>query len=782
MRSNWIKSPLFIFTIIVLLFFFKFFILGKIPLAADLLISEYNPWKQYSFLGYNPGTFPSKFQYGDVIHQLYPWKTFTIESFKNLTTPLWNPYNFSGHPFLADIQSAVFQPLNLLYLILSQPFAWGLTIALQPFIALMGTYLFGRKIGLKKEAAIFSSIAYAFSLYMTTFLEYNTMGHVIAILPLILYGIELILLKNKFIGILIFSLSIVYAIFAGHIQLAGFNILFAIIYALFRLSTTKDKLKHSLLLFISFTISLLIASIQLLPTLELLSLAARMNQNYQFLIEKLLLQPFQSILFFSPDFFGNPATGNYRIADSYPGNSIYIGLATVILAISSIILIKKNNFIKFFIFMSCLFILLFFRNPLSEMFFKINIPFFSTGSPTNAIYLLSFCLSLLAGFGIENLKNKNKLLLFLSLIIICFLGINSFIFKDLVNSKNLILSLLLSFAILTILIVNNFNKVKHTIIITIFTIITVIDLFFYFQKFNSFVPKEIIFPDTKIFSYIQQNSGINRIWGYKDANLEPNFNTQYKIFSAEGTDPLYPKSYGEIIKASYKGDVNVDFSNQTRSDAIISQHNFGFTNPFRSKILQLTGTKYILDIKNSTQDNFPIDEYNIIYEEALWRVLKDSKAAERIFFAKKLNYYSNSEEFANKFFNSNFNVQQDILIENNSYPKNYLDKIDNNPKYKLIEYSPNQIIINTQSKTKQILFISDTYYPGWKATVDNQETKIVKTNFAFRSVAIPQGQHTVKMIYNPNSFRNGFYLTILGFAGLVILCILYFRNEYFKKD
>lgn len=782
MRSNWIKSPLFIFTIIVLFFFFNFFFLGKIPLAADLLISEYNPWKQYSFLGYNPGSFPSKFQYGDVIHQLYPWKTFTIESFKNLSIPLWNPYNFSGHPFLADIQSAVFQPLNLLYLILSQPVAWGLSIALQPFIALIGTYLFIKKIGLNKESAILSSVAYAFSLYMSTFLEYNTMGHVIAVLPVTLYAIELILLKHKSKGILIFSLSIAYAIFAGHIQLAGFNIIFAAIYSLFRLSSAKDKLKHSLLLFSTFIISLLIASIQLLPTLELLSLAARMNQNYQFLIEKLLIQPFQSVLFFSPDFFGNPATGNYRIPDSYPGNSIYIGFATIILAISSLVLIKKNAFIKFFVFMSCLFILLFFRNPLSETFFKINIPFFSTGSPTNAIYLLSFSLSVLAGFGIENLKSKNKLLIVLTMFIIFYLGLNSFIFKDLVNIKNLIFSLLLSLALLTILIINSLNKVKHSFIISIFIIITIIDLFFYFQKFNSFVPKEIIFPDTKIFSYIKQNSGINRIWGYKDASLEPNFNTQYRIFSAEGTDPLYPKSYGELIKATYKGKINVDFSNQTRSDAVVSQHNIGFTNPFRNKILQLTGTKYILDIKNSTPDNFPIDEYNIIYEEELWRVLRDSKAADRIFFAKKIDYYSSSEDFAKKFFNSTFNTQQDILVENNSYPKNYLNNVDKNPKFNLIQYSPNQIVIKTQSNTNQILFISDTYYPGWKAMIDNQEAQIIKTNLTFRSVAIPKGEHILKMTYYPNSFKNGLYLTILGFAGLLILCILYLRNEYFKKN
>ena len=31
--------------------------------------------------------------------------------------PLWNPYQFCGHPYIAGFQSAIFYPLNLIFLV-----------------------------------------------------------------------------------------------------------------------------------------------------------------------------------------------------------------------------------------------------------------------------------------------------------------------------------------------------------------------------------------------------------------------------------------------------------------------------------------------------------------------------------------------------------------------------------------------------------------------------------------------------------------------------------------
>src|SRR5579864_8775020 len=193
MKQKEISLIFFLFFLITAGFFYKTIIHGYIPFPGDLLISEYNPWKTYSYLGYAPGSYPNKAQYFDVIRQLYPWKTLGISLLKQGQFPLWNPYNFSGTPLFANFQSAILYPLNIFYFFLSQVTAWSILVFLQPFLAGFFTYIFARKIGISKFGSVFSGIAFAFSSFLTVWLEYNTVGHVIIWLPLVLVSIEYLL-------------------------------------------------------------------------------------------------------------------------------------------------------------------------------------------------------------------------------------------------------------------------------------------------------------------------------------------------------------------------------------------------------------------------------------------------------------------------------------------------------------------------------------------------------------------------------------------------------------
>ncbi|HXS14744.1 MAG TPA: hypothetical protein VN711_01325, partial [Candidatus Saccharimonadales bacterium] len=188
----------FLFFIGVSLLFFYPIVLGKIPFPGDLLISEYSPWKYYSFLGYGAGGFPEKFQYFDVIRQMYPWTTFVIHSLKSFQFPLWNPYNFSGTPLFANSQSTVLYPLHILYFVLPQTIAWTLLVMLQPLLISIFTYLYVRKIGMGKWGSVLASIAFGYGLFVSVFLEYNTIDQVIIFLPLLLWITELLFERKTF--------------------------------------------------------------------------------------------------------------------------------------------------------------------------------------------------------------------------------------------------------------------------------------------------------------------------------------------------------------------------------------------------------------------------------------------------------------------------------------------------------------------------------------------------------------------------------------------------------
>ncbi|MCY1002154.1 YfhO family protein [Myxococcus sp. MISCRS1] len=64
------------------------------------------------------------------------------------------------------------------------------------------------------------------------------------------------------------------------------------------------------------------------------------------------------------------------------------------------------------------------------------------------------------------------------------------------------------------------------------------------------------------------------------------------------------------------------------------------------------------------------------------------------------------------------------------------------------------------------LVVSDSYYPGWRATVDGKDTPIHRANHALRAVRLTPGAHRVHFDYAPTSFRLGLALSLLGWAGL----------------
>jgi uncharacterized membrane protein YfhO len=66
-----------------------------------------------------------------------------------------------------------------------------------------------------------------------------------------------------------------------------------------------------------------------------------------------------------------------------------------------------------------------------------------------------------------------------------------------------------------------------------------------------------------------------------------------------------------------------------------------------------------------------------------------------------------------------------------------------------------------------LLFLSDTYYPGWQALIDGKPTKIYRTDYTFRSILVPQGNHVVVFVYNPKSFSYGLKVSIISIAVLL---------------
>ncbi len=750
--------PVVFLVAIATLFFYKTVFTGFVPFPGDLLTSEYNPWKAYSFLGYNPGSFPNKAQYFDTLRQLYPWKTLAIQSIKKGEFPLWNPHNFSGMPLFANFQSAILYPFNLLYLFLSQITAWTILVILQPVLALIFTYFYARKLKISQLGSILSSVSYGFCSFFTVWLEYNTIGHVILWLPLILLSVEHLISKINIRWSFVFILSMVCSILAGHPQIFFYLVTFVAIYILVR-ARKVEILKHFLLLII---LSLGICAIQLVPGLELMSNAARSLHPYDFYIHKILIQWWQGILLFVPDFFGNPATRNYWLSDTYVGDVLSIGLVPLFFVAFSLTK-RKDKTISFFWITSIIVIFFIFSNPLSDLLY--NVPFIGQSGANLSAFILLFSFSILAGFGldfwIESKKSFKQFfltllpfaILFLSLWVVVEVGPNFYpqISQSLSISKhNLLYSSLILF-LGSIFLLGSVLSKKFTKVFVICLIgLSIFDLWKAFDKFNPFVSPSLVYPKVPVVENLKKDLGINRYFGIQDGYIEANFDTQLGLYSLAGYDPLYPKRYGEFIQSGQNGKISTSFTDQTRSDAVLPVE----YNPYREKILSVTGVKFFLG-ENGNQ----------------WFRRENKNAVPRVFLTSDYKVFKSNSEFEKFFFDSKSNNRTIFLEEAPQI------KLAPDPKssVSVVSYASSNIGLQTYSKTNQLLILSDTYYPGWKAFIDGKQAEILRSDYTFRSVVVPLGSHTIKFSYEPQSFKIGSIIS--GFSFILLFPLLYLLRK-----
>jgi hypothetical protein len=95
----------------------------------------------------------------------------------------------------------------------------------------------------------------------------------------------------------------------------------------------------------------------------------------------------------------------------------------------------------------------------------------------------------------------------------------------------------------------------------------------------------------------------------------------------------------------------------------------------------------------------------------------------------------------------------------------------------VVSYRPNQIDIETESPRNRLLVLLDSYYPGWKATIDGTAVTVVAANFVYRAIELPQGRHRVAFRYESRPFTRGAWITgCAALAWVVVLAALRFRR------
>ncbi len=345
---------------------------GKLPVPTDAMVGLYHPYRDLYSEQFPRGVPFKNFLTTDPIRQQIPWRKLAMDQWKEGRIPWWNANSFSGTPLAANIQAAVFYPLNIIFFVLPFQTAWTVLVILQPLMAalFMFVYLRGRTIRL--ASATFGSVIWALCGFHIAWLTWGTINHVTLWIPLALFCADILRKaadaptpKGSFVKQMASHVNVLAGpalalggimtlqVFAGHIQMALYGMILIICYTIF---FPADRSKHKINRFrlgiglvtvVGFTC--LVAAIQLFPLGMLLTQTSRVDQYLNWQKAGWFL-PWQHIVqFVAPDFFGNPATLNYWGVWNYGEFIGYIGLIPFTFAIAALVNFRKNQFVRFWL-------------------------------------------------------------------------------------------------------------------------------------------------------------------------------------------------------------------------------------------------------------------------------------------------------------------------------------------------------------------------------------------------------------------------------------------------
>jgi hypothetical protein len=97
---------------------------------------------------------------------------------------------------------------------------------------------------------------------------------------------------------------------------------------------------------------------------------------------------------------------------------------------------------------------------------------------------------------------------------------------------------------------------------------------------------------------------------------------------------------------------------------------------------------------------------------------------------------------------------------------------DENASIQLTAYFPNRVEYTSSSSQKGLAVFSEVYYKnGWKATIDGQAAPISRADYILRAIVIPEGEHNIQFVFDPDDIRVCGIITTL-FSALLMLLVM----------
>ena len=364
----------------------------------------------------------------DTLLQTLPGKWFLKNNFHGVPA-LWNPYIFMGFPQFSIPSYGSFYPLNFIFAFgpIDRTYPWY--IFTHFLLALGFTYGFVKMLTQREEAGLFAAVAFGFSGFIV-FSAAAHVGFVTAVwLPAILYFLKRSEQNDQ--SILAAGLCGACQILAGEMHYCAMT--FLIVTGFCLATWNARKAWKAIAIYLAITIGL--AAVQIIPTLEFLPLSSRGNGLSWEEATTWSFHPLRLLEFITPFPFGSiyPSFRNYHGGQYFPLRfqqpfilSVYFGMVPILFFfLSAREWGQKHN--RLWLGMGLLFLLLSFGQW--SPFFKVlhHLPFFSSFRyPEKFMWVATFCFIIISSKTFSKINTSH---FFLSWLILLLSIVDLFVFS-----------------------------------------------------------------------------------------------------------------------------------------------------------------------------------------------------------------------------------------------------------------------------------------------------------------------------------------------------------------
>jgi hypothetical protein len=173
---------------------------------------------------------------GDLASFFYPMHVFAAGEVQAGRMPFWNPYLFSGAPHLANFQTGLLYPPNLLAYLLARPFDYRTLelLAIGHFLlASYGVYWLARALGMSRAGGVLAGTIFAYSGFLVAHLGHFSMLATASWAPFVLAAIAGTVRRGSWPLALAGTLALACAILGGHQPILLMTLTAAVALALF---------------------------------------------------------------------------------------------------------------------------------------------------------------------------------------------------------------------------------------------------------------------------------------------------------------------------------------------------------------------------------------------------------------------------------------------------------------------------------------------------------------------------------------------------------------------